>query len=136
MCSSPAHRSRCMQSSVADPQYRSTVSRFDSIPKPLLVAVAFVGGIFLLLVAANYAYWVGEGRPGTPEEFRDRVDDAGLDVIWLNNGSSGGDGTAVNECGDPVRVTINDLGGELWVTSDLGREPLTPEAVDRILQCG
>lgn len=116
--------------------YRSTVSRFQSIPRPLLIGGACVLGLLLLLAAGNYAYWVGEGRPGTADEFRNRVADAGLEVKWLNNGPTAGDGTAVNACDDPVLVTVNDLDGELWVTSDLGREPLTSEAIDRIVACG
>ncbi len=93
-------------------------------------------GTLLLLAAGNYAYWVGEGRPGTPAEFRDRVAATGLEVKWLNNGPSAGDGTTENECSDPVRVTVNDLGGELWLTSDLGREPLTADAIERLVECG
>lgn len=117
-------------------RYRSTVSRIQSIPKSFLIGAACVVGVLVLLAAGNYAYWVGEGRPGTPQEFRDRVAEAGLDVKWLNNGPSAGDGTTVNDCGDPVLVTVNDLGDELWVTSDLGREPLTADSIDRIVECG
>jgi hypothetical protein len=102
----------------------------------VLIGGVSVVGVLLLLAVGNYAYWVGEVRPGTPQEFRDRVTATGLEVKWLNNGPSAGDGTTVNDCGDPVFVTVNDLGGELWVTSDLGREPLTAEAIDRIVECG
>jgi hypothetical protein len=42
----------------------------------------------------------------------------------------------MNACEDPVLVTVSDLGGELWVSSDLGREPLTGDAIDRIVACG
>ncbi len=117
-------------------RYGSGVSRIESVPKPLLIVAAIVVSGVLLVAAGNYAYWVGEGRPGTPQEFRDRVAANGLEVNWLNNGASAGDGTTKNDCGDPVLVTVNDLGGELWLSSDLGREPLTAEAIDRLVACG
>ena len=116
--------------------YRSSVARLEALPRPIRIALAIAIAWAVVILAGSYFYWVAEGRPGTPQEFRDRVAEAGLDVRWLNNGPTAGQGTTLNECDAPILVTVDDRQGELWVTSDLGREPLTPQAIERIVECG
>jgi len=93
-----------------------------------------VVAVFALLVVGNLIYWNGEGRPGTPENFRQRVAATGLSVNWENNGPTGGSGFVAADCGS-VPVTINDLDGALTVTWDLNSAELTPETSTRILDC-
>ncbi|NNE96924.1 MAG: hypothetical protein HKN24_12935 [Acidimicrobiales bacterium] len=112
------------------------MASLESIPRPVRIGLAVVFGLAFILFAGSYLYWVGEGRPGTPEDFRGRVADAGLDVEWTNNGPRAGDGFITDDCGRPVAVTVDERDGELWVRSDKGgREPLTAGTLDRLRDC-
>jgi hypothetical protein len=98
--------------------------------KTLIIATA----ILALLLLGSFAYWHGEGQPGTPNDFRDRVADAGLDVAWSNSGPRGGTGVVDTTCG-PVEVTIDELDGQLWIRLTGEHEVLTTDVVDALLSC-
>ena len=106
--------------------------------RPLTFAIAVTACILvlfaLLIGGGSYLYWRAEGSPGSPQEFRDRVAAAGLDVTWKNNGSRGGDGVVESECG-ARDITISDFDGELWLITDTTRRVLDPQVVDWFLAC-
>ena len=96
-------------------------------------AVALVA-ILALLIAGSVVYWLAEGRPGTPDDFRRRVTDAGLTVAWSNSGPRGGSGVVDTACG-PIDVTVNDMDDQLWIRWADRQEPATREAIDALLSC-
>lgn len=93
-----------------------------------------VVAIAALLILGSFIYWTGEGQPGTPDGFRERVAEAGLSVAWSNSGPRGGSGTVDTSCG-PVGVTISDMDGQLWIRWADQQEPATPEAINALLSC-
>ena len=95
-----------------------------------VVAVAIV----VLIVVGSIVYWLADDGVGTPDDFRQRVSDAGLDVEWSNSGPRSGDGSVETTCG-PVDVTVDDIDGELWIRWSDNREAATPETVDALLSC-
>lgn len=99
-----------------------------------LLAAGVVVGVVAVLVVGSLLYWVGEGRPRSPEAFRELVATSGLVVEWSNNGSSGGDGVVTTDCGEQV-VSVNELDGELWVQWNDQRAPVTPAVIDDLLLC-
>jgi len=96
-------------------------------------AVALVA-ILALLIAGSVVYWLAEGRPGTPDDFRRRVTDAGLTVAWSNSGPRGGSGVVDTACG-PIDVTINDMDDRLWIRWADRQEPVMRETIDALLSC-
>jgi hypothetical protein len=96
--------------------------------------VGAIAAVFAVVVIGSYAYWRGEGSPGTPAQFRDRVAAAGLEVDWDNNGPRGGDGSVETDCGT-VDVTISELDGELWLIAADGNERLADDSIDALLAC-
>jgi hypothetical protein len=88
----------------------------------------------VLIVVGSVIYWLADGRAGTPDDLRQRVNDAGLDVGWSNSGPRGGSGRVETTCG-PVDVTIDEIDEELWIRWADNREVLTPGAIDALLSC-
>jgi hypothetical protein len=95
---------------------------------------AAIAAVLAVIVIGSYVYWRGEGSPGTSEQFRDRVAEAGLEVDWDNNGPRGGDGSVDTDCG-VVDITISELDGELWFVEPEGNRRVTVESIDRLLAC-
>ena len=87
-----------------------------------------------LLLALSTLYWIGEGRPGTPAEFRQSVADAGLEVDWDNAGPRGGDGRVTTACGE-VEVAVHLRDDVLWVRWESNDAVLDPDAVEAIMTC-
>ncbi len=100
--------------------------------------VVVVGGVIVavvaLLVLGNWIYWVADGRPGTPSEFRERVAATGLEVAWSNNGSRGGDGLVERACG-PMTVSVVELDGQLTLLWEEQREALTVASAAAFQAC-
>jgi hypothetical protein len=96
----------------------------------VLVAVAIVA----LIVVGSIVYWLADDGVGTPDDFRQRVIEAGLNVDWSNSGPRGGSGSVDTTCG-PVDVTIDEIDGELWIRWSDNREVVTPETIDALLSC-
>jgi len=92
------------------------------------------GAVVALLVIGSWAYWQADGGVGTPEDFRNQVAATGLEVVWTNSGPRGGSGLVDTSCG-PIEVSIDDIGGELWIRWSDNREPITTEVVDAVLVC-
>jgi hypothetical protein len=101
-----------------------------SIGTGVLVTVAIVA----LIVVGSMVYWLADGRVGTPDDFRQRVSDAGLNVDWSNSGPRGGSGSVDTSCG-PVDVAIDEIDGELWIRWSDNREVVTPETIDALRSC-
>ena len=93
-----------------------------------------IGALVLVLVAGSYLYWLGDGMPGTPAEFREQVADGGLIIEWTNSGPRAGSGTVETGCG-PVAVDVDELEDGLWIRWEGHRRPLTPEAIDLLTSC-
>ena len=102
----------------------------NSVAKGAVALVATVA----LLISGSLVYWLGEGQPGTPDDFRRRVADAGLSVTWSNSGPRGGGGVVDTACG-PVDVTVSDMDDQLWIRWADKHEPATREALDALLTC-
>jgi hypothetical protein len=102
----------------------------NSIGKGVVAVVAIVA----LLVFGSFAYWLSEDQPGTPDDFRRRVAEAGLSVAWLNSGPRGGSGVVDTACGS-VDVTINDVDDQLWISWEDQNEPATLETIGALLSC-
>jgi hypothetical protein len=94
-----------------------------------IVAVAVVA----LVVAGSVVFWYADGG-GSPEDFRQRVRDTGLDVEWSNSGPRGGSGSVDTDCGS-TDVTIDEIDGELWVQWADKRDTVNPETIDALLSC-
>ena len=92
----------------------------------VLIAAGIVGG--------SWIYWNGEGRPGTPDEFRQRVAATGLVVEWTNTGPRGGDGSANRTCG-PLDVSVAEIDGGLWLNWDDRRIELTLQSARAFRAC-
>jgi hypothetical protein len=105
-------------------------SRHSLATVVLVAAVAIV----TLIVVGSIVYWLADGRVGTPDDFRQRVSDAGLNVEWSNSGPSGGSGSVDTSCG-PVDVTIDEIDGELWIRWSDNREVVTSETIDALRSC-
>lgn len=99
-----------------------------------LLAAGIVAIAVMLLAVGSLLYWVGEGRPRTPEAFRELVASSGLVVEWSNNGPRGGDGFVATDCGERA-VSVNELDGELWVQWGDQRAPILPSVIDEIVRC-
>jgi len=97
----------------------------------VFLAVAIVVGVLAL---GSVAYWIAEGRPGSPADFRARVEDNGLDIVWHRNGPRGGDGEVATVCG-PVVVDVNELDGDLWLRSEDVSRRLSPGSIDALVHC-
>lgn len=104
------------------------------LPRRTLIVTVVIAATAALLIIGSLLYWVADGRPRTPEAFRELVAETGLIVDWSNNGPRGGDGVVATECGDQT-VSVNELDGELWVHWGNDRSPLTPSLIDDIVQC-
>ena len=98
--------------------------------KGLLLAVVLVSVIF----AGSVIYWVADGRPGTPRDFRQRVSETGLDVTWSTSGPRGGVGNVVTECG-AIEVAFDEIDGQLWMRWSERREPATQENIEDLVSC-
>ena len=96
----------------------------------LFIAAAIVA----VIVAGTSIYWVADGRPGTPGDFRERVSRSGLDVEWANSGPRGGTGLVDTDCGR-VEVTVDEIDGELWISWAGRRELATADTIDAITSC-
>jgi len=102
----------------------------DTVRRGALAVVAVVA----LLIVGSFIYWLGEGQPGTPDDLRRRVADAGLSVEWSNSGPRGGSGVVDTTCG-PVDVTISELDDQLWIRWTDQQALLSDEVVDALLSC-
>ena len=96
------------------------------------VFVAFA--VFTFLIVGSSLYWLADGRPGLPEDFRRQVAEAGLEVVWSNSGPRGGSGVVETTCG-PVVVTVNEVDDSLWVGWDDRRAELSRETVEALVSC-
>ncbi len=99
-----------------------------------LLALGVVAIAVIVLAVGSLLYWVGEGRPRSPEAFRELVASTGLVVEWSNNGPRGGDGVVATDCGERA-VSVNELDGELWVQWLDQRAPIMPAVIDEIVRC-
>ncbi len=90
--------------------------------------------VVALIVAGSVIYWYADGRGGTPDDFRQRVSDTGLNVDWSNSGPRGGTGSVDASCGS-TDVTIDATDSELWIRWADNREIVTPETIDALLSC-
>jgi len=88
----------------------------------------------LIVVVGSIVYWLADDGVGTPDDFRQRVSDAGLSVDWVNSGPRGGSGSIDTTCG-PVDVTIDEIEGELWIRWSDNRGVVTPETIDALRSC-
>jgi hypothetical protein len=88
----------------------------------------------LIIVVGSIVYWLADGRVGTPDDFRQRVRDTGMNVEWSNSGPRGGSGSVDTSCG-PVDVTIDEIDGQLWIRWSDDREVVTPETIDALRTC-
>ncbi len=94
------------------------------------MAVAIVA----VLVAGSLIYWLADGRGGTPDDFRRRVSEVGLNVDWSNSGPRGGSGSVDTSCG-PVDVTVDLIDDALWIRWAESREVATPGTIDALMSC-
>jgi hypothetical protein len=88
----------------------------------------------LIIVVGSIVYWLADGRVGTPDDFRQRVRDTGMNVEWSNSGPRGGSGSVDTSCG-PVDVTIDEIDGQLLIRWSDNREVVTPETIDALRTC-
>lgn len=100
----------------------------------LLIAGSAVIAIVGLIVLGTWFYWVGEGKPGTPSDFRDQVAATGLVVEWSNNGPTGGDGLVTRDCG-PLAVSVEEIDETLWLLWGERREILTSTSAQAFQAC-
>lgn len=104
-------------------------------PTPKVATVlALAVGFAVLIGFGSWLYWLGEGRPGTPAEFRDQVAETGLVVEWTTNGPRGGDGIVVTDCG-PNPVSIQLFEDNLMLVRDEQLVDLTPTVVESVQAC-
>lgn len=96
-------------------------------------AVALVAAV-ALFISGSFVYWLTDGQPGTPDDFRQRVTDTGLNVAWSNSGPRGGSGVVDTACG-PVDVTVSDIDDRLWLRWADRHEPATREVVAALHAC-
>ena len=96
--------------------------------------IGWAVAIGAFIVTGSLVYWLAEGRGGTPDDFRQRVADAGLNVDWSNSGPRGGTGVVDRTCG-PVDVAIDEIDDVLWIRWAENREVATPETIDALLSC-
>jgi len=101
-----------------------------SIGTGVLVTAAIVA----LIVVGSMVYWLADDRAGTPDDFRQRVGNAGVNVDWSTSGPRGGNGSVDTSCG-PVEVAIDEIDGELWIRWTDNREVVTPETIDALRSC-
>lgn len=90
--------------------------------------------IVLVIFGGSVFYWFADGAVGTPEEFRDRVASIGLEVNWINVGPRAGDGSVDTECGE-VPVTLNEIDGDLWLTTTGERRQISTTVIDELMSC-
>jgi hypothetical protein len=102
--------------------------------KRALVIVAAILAVPAVIGVGSYVYWRADGSVGTPQNFTDRVAEAGLDVEWSNAGPRAGDGVVRTDCG-PVEVTVNDLDGALWLTTPDQQRRLTASTIEELISC-
>jgi len=100
------------------------------IGRGAIAAVAIV----TLIVVGSLVYWLADGQGGTPDDFRQRVAEAGLIVVWSNSGPRGGSGSVDTSCG-PVDVTIDEIDNELWIRWAEYDRLATPETIGSLLSC-
>lgn len=105
-------------------------SRWRRLRNRALVAMAIV----TFPIVGSAIYWLADGQPGSPDDFRRQVAEGGLDVAWSNTGPRGGSGIVDTTCG-PVVVTISEVEDALWVRWDDQRAKLSRETVDALLSC-
>lgn len=91
-------------------------------------------GIVAVVVAGSLIYWLADGRPGTPDDFRQKVSETGLKVAWSTSGPRGGAGLVETDCG-LVDVAVDEIDDELWIRWAENRELTTPETIDALLSC-
>jgi hypothetical protein len=99
-----------------------------------VVAGVAVVAVLAFLVFGSFLYWLGEGQPGSPDDFRRRVAEAGLSVAWSNSGPRGGSGVVQTTCG-PVDVSVTDMDDQLWIRWDGQQDLLTPQSLEALLSC-
>jgi hypothetical protein len=97
-----------------------------------VVIVAAV--LILIVVGGTGLYWIADGQPGTPSEFRERVGEVGLDIEWANNGPRAGEGTVETDCGQS-HVAIDEIDGVMWIRWDGKRDLLTADTIEAVLRC-
>lgn len=90
--------------------------------------------IVLVVFGGSVIYWLADGAVGTPVEFQDRVASIGLEVNWINVGPRAGDGSVDTECGK-VPVTLNEINGDLWLTTTGDRRQITTTVIDELMSC-
>lgn len=90
--------------------------------------------IVLVIFGGSVFYWIADGAVGTPEQFRDRVASIGLEVNWIEVGPRAGNGSVVTECGK-VSVTVNEIDGDLWLTTAGDRRRITTTVIDGLMSC-
>lgn len=96
--------------------------------------IGWVLVVVSLIVTGSMIYWIADGRVGTPDDFRRRVDDAGLEVDWSNSGPRSGTGSVEASCG-PLEVEIDEIDDVLWIRWAGNRRAATPDTVDALLSC-
>lgn len=95
---------------------------------------AIVAGLLVVILVGSTIYWFADGSVGTPQQFKTRVADTGLDVDWSNAGPRSGDGTVTTDCGE-AQVTVNDIDGTLWLTAAGNRQLLSATVIRELVSC-
>ena len=95
----------------------------------VLVAIA----IAALIVLGSVIYWLADGG-GTPDNFRQRMSDTGLNVNWSNSDPRGSDGLVDTSYG-PVDVAVDLIDDELWIRWADNREVATQATIEALLSC-
>ncbi len=102
--------------------------------KPRVPASAVLLAIVLVIFVGSLLYWIGEGRPGTPGDFRREVAESGLTVAWSNNGSRAGSGTVETTCGQ-IGVEISRTDEGIWLRWEENGEILAPSSIGMLIAC-
>lgn len=97
-------------------------------------AALVIVGVIAVIAFGSFLYWRGEGSPGTPAQFRERIAATGLVVEWEQNGPRAGDGVVDTDCGR-IGVTIDAIDDELWLTTSGVRRLITPDSIDQLIAC-
>jgi len=106
---------------------------------PIAKKVRLACGILALVavvVIGNWLYWVGDGRPGSPADFRDRVEETGLVVEWVTNGPRAGEGTVTTDCGvRTISISSSIDDDSLWLLWIDRRIRLTSTSAEAFQAC-
>ena len=101
--------------------------------KALALVVCSAALVMTALLWGGSVYWQQEGG-GSPADFRESVASTGLEVDWSENGSKGGSGAVMTECGKR-EVSVSLRSGQLWVTVASDEFELDEETANLVVAC-